>query len=145
MVIEVLAAARSMGYVSVVLRASQMGGNNNPTGKGGFEKGAPSRNPGGRPRRHIGDLSREARRYAKLALDTLVKITKTGMERNQLAAARELLDRGYGRPVQALDLLSAGKKLSELSSDELAAFEARLMTAAADDAAEPAQGELSLH
>jgi hypothetical protein len=63
------------------------------------------------------------------------------MERNQLAAARELLDRGYGRPVQAIDMLAAGKKLSELSADELAAFEARLMTAAADDV-EPAQGDL---
>jgi hypothetical protein len=117
-----------------------MGGNNNPTGKGGFVKGQVA-NPGGRPRRHIGDLSREARHYARLALDTLVKICKTGVERNKLAAARELLDRGYGRPVQAIDMITAGKKLSELSADELAAFEARLMTAAATDA-EPAQGEM---
>jgi hypothetical protein len=115
----------------------------NPTGKGGFQKGNRA-NPGGRPRRAIGDLSREARRYAKLALDTLVKITKTGMERNQLVAARELLDRGYGRPLQAIDMITAGKKLSELTPDELAAFEARLMTAAAEDA-EPQQGELLLN
>jgi len=98
-------------------------------------------NPGGRPKRHIGDLSREARHYARLALDTLVKICRTGMERNKLTAARELLDRGYGRPVQSIDMLAAGKKLSELSPAELAAFEARLMTAAADDV-EPAQGDL---
>jgi hypothetical protein len=121
-----------------------MGGNNNPTGKGGFVAGAPSRNPGGRPRRHIGDLSREARRYAKLALDTLVKITKTGMERNQLVAARELLDRGFGRPVQAIDMITLGKKLSDLTPDELAAVEARLMTAAADDVGS-AQGEMQFH
>jgi hypothetical protein len=117
-----------------------MGGNNNPTGKGGFVKGQVA-NPGGRPRRHIGDLSREARQYAQLALNTLVKICKSGMERNKLTAARELLDRGYGRPVQSIDMITAGKKLSELSADELAAFEARLMTAAADDV-EPAQGDL---
>jgi hypothetical protein len=117
-----------------------MGGNNNPTGKGGFQKGQVA-NPGGRPRRHIGDLSREARQYAQLALGTLVKICKTGLERNKLTAARELLDRGYGRPVQAIDMLAAGKKLSELSPAESAAFEARLMTAAADDV-EPAQGDL---
>src|SRR5260221_28586 len=117
-----------------------MGGNNNPTGKGGFVKGQVA-NPGGRRKRHIGDLSREARPYARLALDTLVKICRTGMERNKLTAARELLDRGYGRPVQSIDMLAAGKKLSELSPAELAAFEARLMTAAADDV-EPAQGDL---
>jgi hypothetical protein len=117
-----------------------MGGNNNLTGKGGFLKGQVA-NPGGRPKRHIGDLSREARQYAQLALGTLVKICKTGLERNKLTAARELLDRGYGRPVQAIDMLAAGKKLSELSAAELAAFEARLMTAAADDVG-PAQGDL---
>src|SRR5712672_830424 len=119
-----------------------MGGNNNPSGKGGFVKGQVA-NPGGRPRRHIGDLSRESRRYAKLALDTLVRICRKGMERNQLSAARDLLDRGYGRPIQAIDMIAAGKKLSELTADELAAFEARLMTAAAAAAdAEPAQGDL---
>ena len=117
-----------------------MGGNNNPSGKGGFAKGQ-SGNPAGRPKRHIGDLSREARQYAHLAVSTLVQICRKGMERNRLTAARELLDRGYGRPVQALDLISAGKKLSELTADELAAFEARLMTAAAGDA-EPSQDDL---
>ena len=117
-----------------------MGGNNNPTGKGGFVKGQVA-NPGGRPRRHIGDLSREARRYAQLALGTLVKICRNGVERNQLAAARELLDRGFGRPVQAIDMITAGKKLSELTPAELAQFEARLVTAAADDV-EPPQGDM---
>jgi len=48
------------------------------------------------------DLIRECwhRRYAGLAVSTLVKICRKGMERNQLVAARELLDRGYGRPLQ---------------------------------------------
>lgn len=114
--------------------------NRNPSGKGGFQKGK-SGNPSGRGRKHIADLSREARQYANLALNTLVKICREGMERNKLAAARELLDRGYGRPVQAIDMITAGKKLSELTSDELAAFEARLMTAAASDAEMP-QGDL---
>jgi hypothetical protein len=105
----------------------------NPTGRGGFTKGV-SGNPGGRSRQHIGDLSREARRYAHLAVGTLVKICRKGMERNQLVAARELLDRGYGRPVQMIDASLATKKLTELSPEELAAFEARLVTSAADDA-----------
>jgi hypothetical protein len=109
----------------------------NPTGKGGFTKGVTG-NPAGRPRRHIGDLSREARRYAQLALSTLVKICRDGMERNRLVAARELLDRGYGRPIQMIDASIISKKLSELTSDELAALEGRLLTSDA----EPKQLEL---
>ena len=76
--------------------------NNNPSGVGGFKKGQ-SGNPGGLKYKHIGDLSREARRYAQLGLSTLVRICRKGTERNQLAAARELLDRGYGRPLQMID------------------------------------------
>ena len=101
-----------------------------------FEKGK-SGNPSGRPRKHIADLSRESRRYASLALSTLVQICKGGQERNRLAAATALLDRGYGRPVQGIDMVAAGRKLSELSPAELAQFEARLVSAAADDAGDP--------
>jgi two-component system, chemotaxis family, CheB/CheR fusion protein len=73
----------------------------NPTGKGGFQKGK-SGNPGGRPRKAIGDLSAEARKYAGLALATIVQIcAEAKMDRDRLAAARELLDRGFGRAVQA--------------------------------------------
>jgi len=108
-----------------------------------FKKGQ-SGNPAGRPRKAIADLSRESRRYATLALNTLVTICKTGMERNRLSAARELLDRGYGRPVQAIDMITAGKKLTELTPAELAQFEARLMTAAADEATDQ-QPEFAFH
>ena len=113
--------------------------NNNPTGIGGFKKGQ-SGNPGGLRNKHIGDLSREARRYAPLAVSTLVKICRKGMERNQLAAARELLDRGYGRPLQMIDASIMRKKLTELSPDEIDALEARLLSDAAADA-EPAQAD----
>jgi hypothetical protein len=100
----------------------------------------------GRPRRHIGDLSREARRYASLAVTTLVKICRNGMERNRLVAARELLDRGYGRPIQMVDASILMKKLSELSPEELAGLEARLLTAATADG-EPSRspGRCDLH
>jgi hypothetical protein len=114
--------------------------NNNPLGVGGFKKGQ-SGNPGGLKYRHIGDLSREARRYAHLAVSTLVKICRKGMERNQLVAARELLDRGYGRPLQMIDVSLLRKKLTELSPDELTALEARLLTEPAADV-EPAQLDL---
>lgn len=105
-----------------------------------FKKGQ-SGNPGGRPKKAITDLSKEARRYASLALGTLVSICKTGQERNRLSAALALLDRGYGAPIKMLDVVMAGRKISELNADELAQFEARLVTAAQADA-EPAQGDM---
>jgi hypothetical protein len=45
-----------------------------------------------------------------------------------MAAATALLDRGYGKPLQAfqLDGTFAAKKLHELSDEELAILEARL-------------------
>ena len=41
-----------------------------------------------------------------------------------MAAARELLDRGYGRPLQMIDASIMSKKLTELRSDEIEALEA---------------------
>ena len=63
----------------------------------------------------------EARRYAGLAVDTLVAIGKNGQTDNsRLSAATELLKRGYGRPAQSLDLhLSADaitKRLSDMTN-----------------------------
>ena len=104
----------------------------NKSGRGGFKPGQ-SGNPGGRPKRHIGDLSRESRRYGQLALGTLVKICRSGLERNRLTAAKELLDRGYGRALQMVDVAVLTKKLNELTPDELAALEARLLTAASEE------------
>ena len=50
------------------------------------------------------------------------------------SAATALLDRGYGRPAQSLDLhLSADaitKRLSDMTDAELAALEARMIAAA---------------
>ena len=105
-----------------------------------FEKGK-SGNPAGRPRKHIADLSKEARRYAHLALNTLVKITKEGAERNRLTAAMAILDRGYGKPVTAIDLVTAGRKLSELTNEELMQVQARIVSAASDDV-EPEQPDM---
>jgi hypothetical protein len=105
--------------------------NRNPSGKGGFKPGR-SGNPGGRPRKAIGDLSAEARKYAGLALETIVKIcAEAKMDRDRLAAARELLDRGFGRAVQAVDLIMMGKKLTELSTAELIALNERFASLSA--------------
>jgi hypothetical protein len=37
--------------------------------------------------------------------------------RDRVTAANALLDRGYGKPVQSVDMLLIGKKIAELSDD----------------------------
>jgi hypothetical protein len=86
--------------------------------------------------RQVGNIVVEARKYSGLAVDTLVAIAKDGQtDSSRLNAAVELLNRGYGRPAQSLDLhLSADaitKRLSDMTDAELAALEARMIAAAA--------------
>ena len=75
----------------------------------------------------------EARRFSGLAIDTLVELTRDNhADSVRYNAATALLDRGYGRPAQSLDLhLSADaitKRLSDMTDAELAALEARMIT-----------------
>jgi hypothetical protein len=79
--------------------------------------------------REVSNIVVEARKYSGLAVDTLVELTKEGhTDSTRYTAATELLDRGYGRPAQSLDLhLSADaitKRLSDMTDAELAALEA---------------------
>ena len=119
----------------------------NRTGKGYFVKGRGG-NPAGRPknppllpeyapdpaaanRRIIPNVVVEARKYSALAIDTLVELTKDNYPGStRYNAATALLERGYGRPAQSLDLhLSADaitKRLSDMTDAELAALEARM-------------------
>jgi hypothetical protein len=100
----------------------------------------------------------EARKYSGLAVDTLVELTKDShTDSTRFAAATALLDRGYGRPAQSLDLhLSADaitKRLSDMTDAELAALEARMIAAApivleataevSDDAGELPDGDVA--
>jgi len=102
----------------------------NRTGKGGFVKGE-SGNPGGRPRT-IASLTIESRRHAFDAIRTLARITKSGRsEAARIAAAVALLDRGFGRPSQSVEMnLTAdmvSKRISELSDNELTMLEQRMI------------------
>ena len=112
--------------------------------------------PAAADRRFIPNIVVEARKYSALAIDTLVELTKDNhTDSTRFAAAAALLDRGYGRPAQSLDLhLSADavtKRLSDMSDAELAALEARMIAAApivleataevSDDAGEPPDGD----
>ena len=121
----------------------------NRTGKGWFVKGR-SGNPSGRrkdppefapdtddpdgaDRRTVGNLVIEARKFSGLAVDTLIELTKDNhTDSTRFSAATALLDRGYGRPAQPLDLhLSAEaitRRLSDMTDAELAALEARMIT-----------------
>ena len=83
--------------------------------------------------REVSNIVVEARKYSGLAIDTLVAIAQDGKTDNsRQSAAVELLNRGYGRPAQSLDLhLSADaitKRLSDMTDAELAALEARMIT-----------------
>ena len=76
--------------------------------------------PAGADRRTVGNLVIEARKFSGLAVDTLVDLTKDNhTDSTRFAAATALLDRGYGRPAQSLDLhLSADvitKRLSDMT------------------------------
>ena len=89
-----------------------------------------SGNPGGRAKKAIGDLSANARKYSVLALETIVDICLHAQaDRDRLVAAKELLDRGYGRALQPVDLVLLGRKLSEMSTEELVSINARLISA----------------
>ena len=98
----------------------------------------------------------EARKYSALAVDTLVELTKDNYAAStRYSAATALLDRGYGRPAQSVDLhLTAEavtRRLSDMTDAELAALEARMIAAApivleataevSDDVGELADGD----
>ena len=91
----------------------------NRTGKGWFVKGRSAKSRPKEPRycrgtlptrrsadrRPISNLVVEARKFPGLAVDTLVELRKNARtDSTRYAAATALLDRGYDRPAQSLDL-----------------------------------------
>jgi hypothetical protein len=59
-------------------------------------------NPSGRPR-VVAELRDLARAHTPEAMQRLVELMQSKNEQTALAAVRELLDRGFGKPVQAID------------------------------------------
>lgn len=73
-----------------------------PRGKS-FAKGK-SGNPGGRPKlpedvKHVREL---ARQYTASAVSALVEVLESDSAAGKVAAANALLDRGWGKPEQAI-------------------------------------------
>ena len=68
-----------------------------------FSEGV-SGNPGGRPK-VLGEVQELARQYAPSAIAELARLAlKAKSETARIAAIRELLDRGYGRARQAMEV-----------------------------------------
>jgi hypothetical protein len=87
----------------------------NKTGKGGFKAGA-SGNPGGRPKA-ASVIAIEARKHGLAMVDVLNTIARKGKsEQARISAAVALLDRGYGRPSQSVELKFPRRSFAEASA-----------------------------
>ena len=86
-----------------------------------FQKGV-SGNPGGRPKIKV-DMRERVRVHAGAAIDTLLAVMSDGKAppAARVSAAIAILDRGYGRPAQAVHQ-HVTRHADELSDAELIAI-----------------------
>ena len=94
-----------------------------PRNNGRFQPGQ-SGNPGGRPREvgHVRELARQRTEKAVETLATIMEDTKAPASA-RVTAAQALLDRGWGRAPQTLNVGSPSEDIKDLTDEEL---EARL-------------------
>jgi hypothetical protein len=77
-----------------------------------------SGNPGGRPA-HLKELRDLARRHDAAAIRTLVQVMKhSKSDQARVAAASQLLDRAYGKPVQAIQTDQVGALIVNIVSSQ---------------------------
>ena len=76
-----------------------------------FQKGK-SGNPGGRPKETT-EVRAAARLHGMAAIDKLVELMNDDDKRIAVTAAQAILDRGFGKPSQSMDL-----KVSEKTHEE---------------------------
>jgi hypothetical protein len=81
-----------------------------------------SGNPGGRPK-VLADVQELARQYAPAAIVELARLAlKAKNETARIAAIRELLDRGYGRSRQAVEVSAPAGDPIKMLFDEIDAL-----------------------
>lgn len=104
-----------------------------------FQPGV-SGNPGGRPK----GIAAKAREHTDKALDVLVEGMADADSRVRVAAAREILDRGWGKPLTMT--ADVTKKLDEFTDDDLDAGIAFLRAAIGASRADgDGEGEATKH
>ena len=107
-----------------------------PRNNGRFQPGQ-SGNPGGRPREvgHVRELARQRTEKAVETLETIMEDPKAPAAA-RVTAAQALLDRGWGRAPQTLNVGNPSKDVKDMTDEELdaqiAEVEARLPPAQRD-------------
>lgn len=107
-----------------------------------FKKGQ-SGNPGGRPK-EAPEVKELARSYAAEAIETLAKHMRGDDVRTSVAASQALLDRGFGKPAQALEV-SGELKTSDITDEQLDANIRRLAAQAGISLAIEREGSQEIH
>jgi DNA-binding transcriptional MerR regulator len=90
--------------------------------------GVVSSRAGAEIRAGAGAIQLLALRYCQEAVELVARLMREGMRDDgvRLAAIREILDRGVGKPVAAVDLsVNVDKHLADMTEEELEALRAR--------------------